>query len=161
MLELAPVPKEIADDSKCDIPENLDGYSGDLEKDNGSATDQIPSQPCGELDMPLSSGPPNLSLGEEIEENEAHDSCIEDSTVVKRPSLTSIDSGVVIEAEDLVSRLHTSDVEIELSDKASSPQVECDGIADETAVLLSSAPEDIVSWTLTSDYDENKPVSAP
>lgn len=160
MLELAPVPKEDADDSKCNIPEKLDGCSIELEKENGSATDQIHQQPCGEVDMPQSSGPPDQSIEEELEENEARDSCIEDSAVVKRPSLTSIDSGVVIEAGELVFRTHTPAIDIEVSDKARSPQIECDGLVDEATLPLSITKEDIISWTLESDYDENKPVSA-
>lgn len=161
MLDLAPVFKEDADDSKCEILENLDGYSRELEKDNSSATEQMNQQPCGEANMPKSSGPPDQSIEEELEESKAHDSGIEDSAIVKRPSLTSIDSGVVIEAEELFTRPHTPTTEIEVPDKASSLRIEYNELSNENALPVEIAREDIVSWTLTSDYDENKPVSAP
>jgi hypothetical protein len=164
MLELAPDPKDGADDSRLPVPKKLDDCSGALHEDNGSATDENSHQHCGDEDTPQSSDPLDLSLSEPLEANETHDSLIENSVVAKRPSLTSVDSGVVIEAEDLVSRPHTPAVEIEVLDKASlpridSPRIGCEETVDETALPVNSIQEDIVSWTLTGDYDENKPVS--
>lgn len=68
---------------------------------------------------------------------------------------------MVIEAEDLVSSPRTPAVEIAVLDKYSSPPIERGKSADEITLPLVSTQENIVSWTLTSHYDENKPVSTP
>lgn len=158
MLELAPGLEEV-NDSTCGLPAKKDGCSGELRENTGPSTDQIHQQSCSEPYSPQSSDPPDLSPKEQHEENEAHDSCIEDSAIIKRPSLTSVDSGVVIDPEDLVSRPHTPAVEIAVLDKSSSPPIECGKPADEITLPLVSTQENIVSWTLTSHYDEYKPVS--
>lgn len=164
MLELAPDPKDDADNSRHYLADKLADCSVAPPEDNGSATDESSHQRCDDEDRPQYSDPLDLSLAEPLEANKTHDSLIENSAVVKRPSLTSVDSGVVIEAEDLISGPHTPATEIEVLDKASSPRIDsprigCEEIVDETALAMNITQQDIVSWTLTSDYDENKPVS--
>ena len=159
MLELAPHLQGTRDNTGYDPSKGLVGRSGELQEHDDSTAEKVTHQHCGDEESPRSSDPLNPSLSEQLEESEAHDSCTEHSAVVKRPSLISVDSGVVIEAEDLASRPRTPDVEVETPSNASSPGIECDGTADETALPLNSIREDIVSWTLTSDYNEDKPVS--
>lgn len=86
MLELAPGLEEKVNDSTCGLPENKDGCSGELREDTGSADDQIHQQSCSEPYSPQSSDPPDLCPKEQLGEKEAHDSCIEASAIVKRPS---------------------------------------------------------------------------
>jgi hypothetical protein len=164
MLELAPDPKDDVANSRHHLSEKLVDCSGERDEDTGSTTNEIFHQNCGDEDTPQSFIPLESNLSEPLETRETQDGPIENSVVAKRPSLTSVDSGVVIEAEDLEPCPHTPAVEIEILDKASlpridSPRIEYDETADESASPVNNTQENIVSWTLTSDYDENKPVS--
>lgn len=156
MLELAPHLRKNASSLKHGLPEDTVPQSKRLRSDRLLDSEQLPAQ-----------GYKNLQSTQIYDQSSPSEStatcsdCVEQYPDEKRPPLVSFDSGVDIAREELISTSPSPAFGTGTSSKVNSPlsRTVGDTEASPQPKATDECCDDIVSWTLQSDYDENKPVS--